>query len=152
MEQHQSQIASGHGLPRCERQSSGLHPQLLQLVRLPPRLRRTGLRHAGYRHCRCCVFIGGDGQQLQYWLVDQFLLEPMHHAVDLRLRQPDLQALLQLALRPALGQCRRHCLTQLSHHCWRDLEGTVRTPFARHAGSDSLSRYVLGDAANGIDM
>ena len=28
----------------------------------------------------------------------------------------------------------------------------MRTPFARHAGSDSLSRHVLGDAADGIDV
>src|ERR1700680_4164238 len=120
---------------------------MLQFGRVPRRLRRTGLRHFALS-----VFVGGDRQQRQCWLLVQFLLEPRHDTVDLWLRQPDLHALLQLPLRRALGQSGAHGASELSYDCWRHFEWAVWTPLARHTGGDSFSRDVLGDATDRIDV
>src|SRR5215471_14762665 len=80
------------------------------------------------------------------------MLEPVHHSVDLRLRQLHLQALLQLTLRRALGQAAMHRASKLSYDRWRDLEWSAWTPFVPHASGDSLSRHLLGNPTDRIDV
>jgi hypothetical protein len=58
---------------------------LLKLVRVRLEFQRTGLQLVGYRYRRSIVFVGGNTQQLHCWLLGAFLLEPIHHVVDLGL-------------------------------------------------------------------
>ena len=72
--------------------------------------------------------------------------------MDLRLRQLDLQALLQPALGCTLRQPLVDGTPKLGHYGWRDFEWATRTPFVAHAGGDSLTCHLLGNPADGIDM
>jgi hypothetical protein len=124
----------------------------MRLLRILLRLRATRLWLGDGRHRHSRVVLGRHGQQRQSWLHGPFLLEPRHHAVDLGLRQLDLQALLQLVLSRTLRQPVIDGTSQFSHHGWRDFEWTTRAPLVAHAGGDSLRCHLLGYAADGIDM